>query len=157
MRIEWFKVSQGGAERFLLAVHAGGPPAPLLPRAIVGQTEQDAGGRPDWASFRPGASFLEHFGRFMRGELTERPAILERARTRPGEYLYVIDPRVGSVEGDVPFAEIVGWYQTDRSGAPIGASFERNQDHRLVRADGTVSGVLREESLQRSVLAGSPA
>jgi hypothetical protein len=113
--------------------------------------EVDAAGQPLSASFQRNTTFVEFFTHFMRGELPEQPAILTKARVQPGEFLYVIDPRVGSADGDVPFPEIVGWYSTDPTGAPIAASFEYNDDHLLMRADGAASGVLREASLQRAV------
>ncbi len=152
MPLALMTVTRDGKNISLLALRPDDGIQAIGPHAVVGQMDPGPDGQPLWATFRRNKTFVDFFTRFMRGQLPDRPALLEgEARVKPGEFLYVIDPRVGSADGEVAFAEIVGWYRTDPSGSPIASSFEYNSDHLLVRSDGVESGILREANLASAV------
>ena len=142
-------ITRDGKQVAILALHAADHTAAVAPHAIAGQMSLGPGGEPAAGTFQRNATFVAFFGRYMRGELADAPDVLGK-RVKPGELLYVVDKRVGDARGDVPFAEIVGWYTTDAAGAPIASTFEYNEDHLLLRPDGAVSGVLEDEALARA-------
>ena len=142
-------ITREGQQVAILAIAADRDRAGVAPHAIAGQMSLGASGEPAPHTWKRNATFVAFFGRYMRGELADTPDVLGK-RVKPGELLYVIDKRVGNAQGDVPFAEIVGWYSTDASGAPIASTFEYNDDHLLMRPDGAVSGVLQDEALARA-------
>jgi hypothetical protein len=126
--------------------------AEVAPFAIVGQLD-GTDGPPSWASFRRNKSFVEFYSRYMRGELTEKPSILGKARVRPGDYVYVIDKRTPTPQGKVPLSDIVGWYKSASDGAPMAATFEYNKDHLLVTPPGELSAILSEVPLHGAISA----
>lgn len=134
---------------------APGPDAigSALPGAAVVGSFAFVGDQPDWRSFRANPTFLARFSLFMRGELAVRPAILEEGRFGPGEFAYAIDLRTASPREDVPFSDIIGWYQTTAQGYVIPASFRYNEDHVLVLPSGRFSSILEDPKVRTAVFA----
>jgi hypothetical protein len=128
----------------------------LPAHAIVGHFRQMSGKEPDWSSFAANPPFIAFFTRFMKGEAAVRPAILEKARVAPGEYVYVIDRRTRTPQGDVPFHDIIGWYSSDAAGAASAPSFAYNVKHRIVLPDGTFSSIVSDPDVHAAVLADAP-
>lgn len=96
----------------------------------------------DWSTIEVASSFVTLYTSYMRGERSAKSHML-KARVNPGEYVYVIDGRVADPRGQVPFHDIVGWYRSDSSGAPIPESFTYNTKHRLV-SGGMPSSILSD-------------
>jgi hypothetical protein len=143
-------ITRDGKQVAILALHAADRTSAVAPHAIVGQMALGPAEAPIWSSFRPNRTFLDFFAKYMRGELADKPDVLGK-RVKPGELLYVIDKRVGDAKGDVPFEEIVGWYETDASGAPIAGSFEYNADHLLARRDGATTKIVLDDAFERAI------
>jgi hypothetical protein len=149
-------VNREGTQRLILAFEPedemvrGGIPA----HAIVGEF-RDAGREPNWKAFSRNVSFVEFFTRYMRGGLTIRPAILDAAKVVAGEYVYVIDRRTADPTGDVPFHDIIGWYESNAQGRPVPESFVYNADHKIGLEDGTLSSILSDSNVHAAVLAMS--
>ncbi len=141
-----------GQPRGALALGVSGNRGPksVPSHAIVGEFVMTGGG-PDWATFKRNAQFVAFYTRYMRGELTVRPAILAKARVAPGENVYVIDARTEEPEGKVPWTDIIGWYRSAPGGAPLAETFVYNDEHALV-AEGKLSSLLFEDELQRALL-----
>ncbi|MFO0669469.1 MAG: hypothetical protein U0235_07575 [Polyangiaceae bacterium] len=134
--------------------HAQG--APLPPRAIVGEASMPSGA-PLWSTFRPGGPFLAFYASYMRGEQPLTPALLATARVRPGEKVYVLDRRSRerddvAREGDVPWNDVIGWYDSDATGSPIARSFTYNPEHALVLAEGTMSEILFDDRVAQALV-----
>lgn len=103
---------------------------------------------PEWSGFRRNRVFVDFFVRYMRGEQSAKPDVLTTARVNPGEYLYIIDPRTPTPDGDVPWCDVVGYYRTDASGAPLRETFAYNEEHQLVTPAGVPSGMVSDPQLR---------
>ncbi len=131
--------------KLIVSLRRPTPGGDVPPTALVGQVSAIAG-RPDWATLQPSQEFVALYTSYMRGEHRAQPSILGKARVKPNAFVYVIDGRVKEATGDVPFQDIIGWYRSDASGRPVGASFVYNGKHALV-AEGVFSSLLDEPSL----------
>ena len=132
-----------------IVVLARRPRGPVNGHAILGEVNL-VGQAPQWGFFRRNSTFVEFFTRYMRGELPQRPAILAEAKVKPGEHVYVVDPRVPDARGEVPFHDVVGWYRSGADGRPIGSSFTYNEEHLLVDAGGR-TGLASDERLVEAI------
>jgi hypothetical protein len=122
-----------------------------IPGASVVGSLEPADGPPNWSTFKRNTRFADAYTRYMRGEANVRPAILEDARVKPGEYVYVIDQRTPTPQGRVPWTDIVGWYESDPAGAPRPETFAYNKDHVLVTPEGRWSSVLDDDGLGKAL------
>jgi hypothetical protein len=142
MNIEILMVSREGKRVGLLTAGRTGPVDAILPQRILGEVSLAGGSSaPDWTTFRRSSAFVAFYVDFMRGRLSVGPLALSEARVKPGDFVYIIDPRIKDAAGKVPFDQIVGWYKSDRDGRPIADSFGYNPDHALVTKAGEVSGI----------------
>jgi hypothetical protein len=148
--IRLLNVTRKGEPLCVVALAGARDDAPVPAHAIVGQMKLAAGGAPDWHSFQKNRTFLDFYTRFMRGELPTKPEMLERARVKPGEYIYVIDARTPTPEGEVPWVDIVGHYQTKTDGTAKSETFEYNEEHLLVRGEGLLSAIFDDERLLKA-------
>ena len=150
MNISLVKTTLDGKEACLAVL--GMKPGSEIPAArILGTVTMD-GDRPAWSTFRRNTTFADRFARYMRGEAAAQPAILDEARVKPGEYVYVIDPRTPTPQGRVPFDDIVGWYESDPDGDPRPETFTYNPKHLLVTEEGRWSGVLEDKGLAEALV-----
>ena len=149
--MEMLSISRDGRQVAVLVLVRPSPDAPAAPHAVLGEADFE-GGEPDWGTFRRNRSFVEFFTRYMRGELPIRPDILAEARVKPGDYIYIIDPRVRDPQGEVPFHDIVGWYESGADGSPRRETFMYNSEHLLVVGDGVASGLAQERKLVQAAL-----
>ena len=144
-----------GDHRSALVVLARRPREPVPAHAILGVVDL-VGQTPSWEAFRRNRAFVEFFTRYMRGELPQQPAILAEARVQPREHVYLVDPRVPDPRGEVPFRDLVGWYESGDDGRPIRATFTYNEEHLLVDLEGR-AGLAGDSALVEAALALSPA
>jgi hypothetical protein len=121
----------------------------VAPHLIVGEMNL-LGGQPDYRSFRRNAAFIAFYTRYMRGELSMKPSILSQARVAPGAKVYVIDGRAGA--GDVPWEDIIGWYDSHSDGSPNAATFVYNEEHQLVASSGKLSSLTSEDRLAKAAI-----
>jgi hypothetical protein len=149
--MELVNVTLGAAQKVLVVVARENERAEARAHAIAGQ--MDAGLRgPTWTTFARNPTFVEFYTRFMRGELRVKPNILTKGRVKPGEYLYVIDARTKTPDGNVPFYDTIGWYKTGPDGTPRAETFEYNKDHVLVTPSGELSSILLEDAVREAAL-----
>lgn len=141
---------QQGTERVTAVTFT--PPtrqSPLPAHTIVGHAPVERGAA-RWSAFERNRRFVEFFTHYMRGELPLAPEVLERGAALPGQYLYAIDRRAPA-GGDVPFTDVIGWYETDRKGRPVAGSFQYNPDHQLVTPAGKPSSILGDEKVAQVI------
>lgn len=142
---------QQGPERVTAVTFApASTGAPLPAHTIVGHAPVERGAV-RWNAFERNSRFVEFFTRYMRGELSLRPEVLERGAVQPGEVLYAIDRRAPEQGADVPFSDVIGWYQTDPRGRPVAGSFQYNPDHQLVTPSGKPSSVLGDQKVAQVI------
>jgi hypothetical protein len=149
MTLSLVSTTSGGASS-LFAVLGLAPGADVAPARIVGALQAASDG-PRFSTFQRNGAFVAAYVRYMRGELTAKPEILQKARVKPGQHVYVIDPRTPTPDGDVPWRDIVGWYQSDDAGKPRAKTFTYNGEHELVTKEGRWSRVLDDASLVASL------
>ncbi len=123
--------------------------------AIVGAVELRHT-EPAWETLTLMKAFDELHRSYMRGERALKPSLLRAARVRPGEHVYVIDGRVPDPGGEVPFREIIGWYQSDAEGRPIAATFEYNEEHAPIE-HGAPSSIFSDPALCELAFGAPPA
>jgi hypothetical protein len=122
------------------------PTGDVPPRAMVGTVEM-LDGVPQWDSVTLRDSFVALYREHMQGKKGPKPAILDQAKVKPGDYVYVIDGRVKTPGGKVPFHEIIGWYKSDHRGRPVADTFEYNAKHRPY-SEGRASSMLSDPAIR---------
>lgn len=137
-------VTGAAPSTMLVVARVGSPAAPIDPRAIVGSVEAGAAG-PDWPTFQNNPPFSELVVAYMKGNAGPAPDALRGERVEAGERFFVVDGRAGT--DDVPPHDVVGAYETDAFGAPIGATFRLNPNYRFMDARGRASSLFEEEGL----------
>ncbi len=145
---------EGGPERWTAVCFIKAEGVEVLQDVqVVGHVPVDDQGTLVWSGFLLFAPFEEFLGTFYRAELDIVPKAFEYSMADPGEAIIVIDEWVEDVYGDVAPCDIVGAYNTDSEGVPVGVTFTRNPNHQLVTSDGTFSALLSDERLYEANLA----
>lgn len=138
-------VMTGASSSTMLVVARVGPPdAPIDPRTIIGSVKSDEHG-PDWSTFENNPPFSEWIRTYLQGDKGTPPEAIAGGRVQPGERFFVVDARAGGDE--VAPHDVVGAYETDTSGAAVGATFRLNPNYRFIDLHGRMSSLLEEESL----------
>ena len=154
--MEMLTITRDGKQLAVLVLARPEGDAPAAPHAILGEADY-MGRAVDWSSFRRNSVFVEFFTRYMRGELPTRPDVLAQARVKPGDYIYIIDPRAPDPQGEVPFHDVVGWYESGADGRPRRETFTYNSEHLIVFGEGVLTAIAEERKLVRAVLDYLPA
>jgi hypothetical protein len=137
---------EGRTRHFLAFVSAEDTGERGLPtRLLVGEFEPDDQGEFDPARFERNPEFIEALVSFMNETPQRQPEIIETARERPGEWLYVLDPRYRHEGPDDPApSQVVGAFFVDETGAIRPDSFQYNPEHELFCPSTGVSGILMD-------------
>lgn len=151
MPLDLFMTDRGSGPVCLLVLPRAKEAPSLLPHAIVGEAPASSG-TPQLPKTKRNATFVRFYLMYMRGQLGERPEILANGRAKPGEHVYVIDPRSATPKGNVPWTDIVGWYKSDGTGAPIPGTFEYNAEHAVVSPQGAMTKIADDPRLQAAAL-----
>lgn len=108
----------------------------LCTEAILGVVVAGADGdrlTPD--TFRPNPAFVEHLGRLIAEHIVNVEGIrLEAQRQRSG-YVYVLDGRTPTPDGEVPPADVIGAVSID-AGEVVAGSYLHNPNHQLLTGNG---------------------
>lgn len=142
-----FEVEADGARRhlvcFLDTVLAGVRGIDV--RSVVGEFVPGPEGGFDPGTFRVNPDFVEAFTRYMNEEAARSPEVVDQARSHPGEWLYIVDPRHrGPSDSDPPAADVVGCFAVDGSGQVAPGSFQYNTNHAWIDPARGVSGLLSD-------------
>ncbi len=143
-------VTGSGPSTMLVVARVGPPDAPIDPRTIIGSVSADAQG-PDWSTFENNPPFSEWLRTYLMGNAGSLPEALRGEHVEPGERFFVVDSRAGGDE--VAPHDVVGAYETDEKGAPIGATFRLNPNYRFMDRHGRASSLLEEEGLASALRA----
>lgn len=139
-----FEVQEAGRTRHIIGFQdpmlAGA--RGLVSHAMLGEFTPGPDGGFDSASFTLNAEFVAAFVAYMNQRARESDEFAESARQRPGEPLYVIDPRFSEDDEGPVSADVLGWYDVDADGGLVPGSFSYNPEHVWFRAENGVSGVL---------------
>jgi len=109
----------------------------LSERAVFGVLLRriDEGGQIVAENFRPNRSFVDFLHELLAAEASKTTAArLQATRQREG-YLYLIDGRTPDPGGRVPPEDVIGAIAI-RAGTLVPNSYQRNDRHRLLTADG---------------------
>ncbi len=144
-----FEVQEGDRVRHVIgfqdAMLAGA--RGLTSHAMVGEYTPGANGEFDPATFRVNQEFIVAFVAYMNKRAQESDEFVESALQRPGEPLYVIDPRFSGQADDEPVsADILGWYAVDAAGAVVPNSFTYNSQHAWFSMGSGASGVFHDRN-----------
>ncbi len=116
-------------------------------RAIVGEFEAPSPGEFDVESFEPHEGFIAAFVEYMNGDPSRSGKVIEHARTIPGKWLYIVDPRNATdPEQDPPPSDVVGAFAVDDSGQIVPNSFQYNAHHAWFCPDAGPSGLFHDRA-----------
>jgi hypothetical protein len=140
-----FEVDDGPKKRFLVCfldgIRAG--KVGIEGRCVVGEVAPDESGEfhPDTFTLNP--EFIAAFTDYMNTEAAREPSLATQARTQPGGWLYVVDPRITDDPAHEPPAEdLVGCFAVDGAGQIVPNSFQYNRQHLIFSPAAGVSGML---------------
>jgi hypothetical protein len=154
-----YEVQEGGRTRHLvgfqdttLAGERG-----LASHAMVGEFTPGPDGSFDPTKFANNPEFVAAFVAYMNRRARESDEFATSARQRPGEPLYVIDPRFDPSPSDEPdLADVLGWYDVDAAGSLVPDSFSYNPDHVWFSPDFGPSGVLSDRRFYDDLHSNQP-
>ena len=105
--------------------------------AVFGTLEKglDEGGEfvPD--NFRENLTFVEFLHELIAQEVFKDPSAHQEAERQREGHIYLIDRRIATPRGDVPWEDIIGWVSV-QAGKLVAGSYRRNPDHLLLSANG---------------------
>jgi hypothetical protein len=109
----------------------------LAAQAIVGRCVRllEEGESITEANFRPNRLFIDLLHDVIAREAPTLPALQEQARQQGSGWIYVVDARTPSPEGEVPPHDIIGAFEV-REGVVVQMSYQPNANHRLCSSDG---------------------
>lgn len=116
----------------------------LKSEAMVGEYDPSPTGEFDPETFRRNPEFIAAFVSYMNRKAQGNADLHEAAGQRPGERLYLVDPRNGDAEGAPPESDVLGSYDVDDQGAIVADSFEYNDQHVWFCPEAGVSGVFHD-------------
>ncbi len=142
-----FQVEVGGETRHLICfldmVLAGA--RGIGERSVIGEFTPSPDGSFDPTSFRLIPDFAETLTAYLNAETGHAPEIIAQARTQPGMWLYLIDPRnPDGPEDDPPAADVLGCFAVDADGQVVPSSFQYNRNHLWFSPEAGVSGLLSD-------------
>jgi hypothetical protein len=112
-------------------------------RAVVGEYTRGEGDVFDPDAFRVNPAFVEAVTGYMNEEAGATAAIAAQARSVESGWLYVIDPRDRTPDGEEPPpANVLGAFAVDDSGQVVPNSFQYNANHRMFDRDHGTSALL---------------
>ncbi len=128
----------------------------LASEAIVGSwtelvAEGEHGEHLDPATFRPNKAFVDLLHDVVVTTAPESPELQAAAREQKTGWLYILDARTPTPDGDVPLRDIVGAFEI-REGTMVPSSYWANRDFLLLSSDGFFqlsSTSLREALMKR--------
>lgn len=128
---------------FLDPVRAGA--RGLASHAMVGEFTPGPDGEFDGDSFVPNPEFVAAVTAYMNAQAGPSPEVAAEARKVPGDWLYLVDPRDETPDGDDPPREnILGAFAVDEGGQVVPNSFQYNANHRWFSRESGVSGMLED-------------
>jgi hypothetical protein len=86
------------------------------------------------ANFRPNSLFIDLLHDVIATEAPTLPALQARARRQSTGWIYVIDARTPTPDGEVPPFDIIGAFEV-REGVIVPMSYQPNANHRLFAAN----------------------
>ncbi|MFO0956088.1 MAG: hypothetical protein U0800_01330 [Isosphaeraceae bacterium] len=116
----------------------------LKSEAMVGEFDPTPTGDFDPATFRRNPEFVAAFVQYMNRKARGNAELHEAAKQRPGERLYLVDPRNPDEEGAPPESDVLGSYEVDDQGAIVPDSFEYNDQHAWFCPHSGISGVFHD-------------
>lgn len=116
----------------------------LKSEAMVGEYDPTPDGQFDPETFRRNPEFIAAFVAYMNRKARNNPDLGEVARQRPGERLYLVDPRNLDEDGAPLESDVLGSYEVDDQGAIVADSFEYNDPHVWFCPQSGPSGVFHD-------------
>jgi hypothetical protein len=109
----------------------------LAPEAIVGRLLQplDQGGTLSPENFARNSVFVDFLHEVIARYGPDLPGLKAEAERLGAGWLYVIDARTPTPEGDVPPYDIFGAFQVD-AGVIVAGSYQRNPNHVILSPQG---------------------
>lgn len=102
------------------------------------------------ANFRPNKPFVDLLHGVIAAQGPELPALQAEARRQVSGWIYVIDGRTPTPDGEVPPHDIIGVFEV-KTGAIVPNSYQANPNHRILSADGLfrLEPTLHERLMER--------
>lgn len=113
----------------------------LASHAMVGEFVPGLDGAFNPQTFQGNPEFVAAFIAYMNRRIELAPEMAEGASERPGERLFVIDPRNRDQDREPPGSDVLGSYEVDNLGLIVTDSFTYNPDHRWFCPEAGISGI----------------
>jgi hypothetical protein len=109
----------------------------LAPAAIVGvlSTPLNKGGKLEPSNFARNSAFVEFLHQFVAETAPTDPGLLATAQQVGTGWVYVIDARTPTPQGEVPPHDIIGRFGVE-NGNIMPASYQPNQRHQILSVAG---------------------
>jgi hypothetical protein len=122
----------------------------LAPEAIMGALAGGDDAAPLAERFRPHRPFVDLLHDVIATHAPDLPGLLQAAREQGSGWVYVIDDRTPTPEGNVPPHDILGGFEVT-DGVVVPGSYQANPNHRLLSSDGIfkLEPRLREHLMKR--------
>lgn len=124
-------------------------------RKIVGEFTPDERGEFTPETFQPNPQFVETYTRYMNREVVQTPELALLALEKPGQILWLVDPRHPSESTEEPPpSNVVGRFKINAEGWIEPDSFQYNPKHRWFDPEHGVSGVFQNRDFFEWLNAG---
>ena len=157
-----YRVKTSAGERDIVSLFSGAFEAGLITEAIVGEYTHllEEGESANDASFRPNPAFVRLLHDVIERHAPQLRGLQAEARRQGTGWVYVIDARTPTPDGEVPPCDVIGGFEVS-DGDVIPHSYRPNPNHRLLTENGLfgLDPALHERLMERineRIVARSP-